>query len=129
MKPDCEPCKMFEKKLRKVVNSIIKQYGDILRFGKINGELNDIEKVSILNYPAINLYQKESKAKPVKYEINDFEISNLLKFITENYEGKIDYDTIIQLIGSNEENINKENVELKCIFIIKYFMVIFYFRK
>jgi len=113
LKPDCKPCKLFEEKLRKIANVIIKEYKDsnkslFLKFGKINGELNDIEKVSILNYPAVNYYKKDNKAKPIKYEINDFDILKIVKFIAEN-NGDIDYEKIVSaldLTNEDSENFN-----------------------
>jgi protein disulfide-isomerase A1 len=119
MKPNCKPCIIFEKKLKKIVNKILKEYGNrnnFLKFGKINGELNDIEKVAILNYPAINYYKKENKIKPVKYEINDFEIINIIKFITEN-NMDINYDKILNGMDLSEDDIinneNDYNIDLK----------------
>lgn len=107
MKPNCGPCKIFEKKLRRIANVIYKEFGENLnlRFGMINGEVNDIEKVSILNYPAVNCYLKGNKLKPVKYEINDFEIDKLVKFIVENVK-YLNYDKIMDLLEKNAESLN-----------------------
>ena len=119
MKPNCKPCIIFEKKLRKIVNKVIKEYGgdnsngkNVLKFGKINGELNDIYKVAVLDYPAINYYKKENKAKPVKYELKDFEIFNLIKFIAEN-NMDISYDKIVEGMDLSEDEINNVNNSVK----------------
>lgn len=101
--PKCEACKRFEKIYRKVAIAIIKDYQDLILFGKINGEVNDVEGVSILAYPSIIFYLKENKDKPVKYELNDFDIGNLVDFIAKNMRGEIDFERIMSNIKVQEE--------------------------
>ena len=99
----CEACKRFEKIYRKVANAIIKEYQDLILFGKINGEINDVERVSILAYPSIIFYLKGNKENPIKYELNDFEIGNLVEFIAHSMKGEIDLGKIIHNIQTQEE--------------------------
>ncbi len=101
--PTCEACKRFEKIYRKVAYAIIKDYQDLILFGKINGEINDIEAVSILAYPSIIFYLKGQKNKPVKYELNDFDTGNLIKFIVSNMRGDIDFDIVMNNIQTQDE--------------------------
>ena len=58
-----------------------------------------------LNYPAVNFYLKEDKTKPFKFDIKDFEISNLAAYIAENKKG-IEYHEIMQGIDKNIEGVN-----------------------
>lgn len=101
--PKCEACKRFEKIYRKVANAIIKDYQDLILFGKINGEINDVEAVSILAYPSIIFYLQGTKDKPVKYELNDFDVGNLVKFIVSNMRGEIDYERVMHNIQREDE--------------------------
>jgi len=104
--PKCEPCKKFEKIYRNIVNAIIKDYKDLILFGKINGEANDVEAVSILAYPAIIFYLRGKKEKPVKYEIDDYEIGNFVKFIVNNMYNQIDMEKVLFNIKMQEEENN-----------------------
>ncbi len=108
--PLCEPCKKFEKIYRKIANAIIKDSKDIILFGKINGEMNDVEAVSILAYPSIIFYLKGKKEKPVKYEIEDYDLANFVKFIISNMQGELDYETVMNNIKLAEEE-NKVDIK------------------
>lgn len=106
-KPECEPCKKFDKIFRKVANGVIKEYGPaLITFGKINGEINDMPGISILAYPAVNLYLKGKKDKPERYELEDFDVAKLIGFITYNYKGILDMEKILIRIKQAEDEVN-----------------------